>query len=408
MPTVDVPEDQPIEVTVGAPTFATGVGGIDGITEARAVELDAQTLAAAKAYADEIDTVSFEYVDDGDADAVAQAKAYTDTALVEVTANAKSYTDDAIAGIDFPDTGVPEATIDAKDQAILTQAKAHADAKPNPDVTKAYVDSGLSEKSNTGHSHSFDSITERPTAYPPSTHQHSASDTTSGVFPPARLGTGTANGSSFLSGDGTFKVPPGATNAQIEAAVNSYLAANPPAPSGNLLGPGRPDLPSGTGMAAAIASAPVGTTYSSTDGAGVGAWGWRKRTAGNTGTWTVFDGDTGWQNITTLLDSTTGPIDKGMGGSYMKIRRTAESVWMDCRFLKSGTGVVMFDVPDGWKHSSPDGAKGVLIPTDGGLNAGKMQYRGGSGGFEWKPQNTGHGFGLFSYLSDRFWPTTLV
>ena len=67
----------------------------------------------------------------------------------------------------------------------------------------------------------------------------------------------------------------------------------------------------------------------------------------------------------------------------------------------------MFDVPDGWKHSSPDGAKGVLIPTDGGLNAGKMQYRAG-GGFEWKPQNTGHGFGLFSYLSDRFWPTTLV
>ena len=225
MATVDIPEDRPIEVTVGAPTFVTG---IDGITEARAVELDAQTLAAAKAYADEIDTVPLEYVDDGDADAVAQAKAYTDTALVEATAHAESYTDAAIAGIDFPDTGVPEATIDAKDQAILTQAKAHADAKPMPDVTKAYVDSGLSEKSNTGHSHSFDSITERPTAYPPSTHQHSASDTTSGVFPPARLGTGTANGSSFLSGDGTFKVPPGATNAQIEAAVNAYLAANPP------------------------------------------------------------------------------------------------------------------------------------------------------------------------------------
>ena len=132
MATVDIPEDQPIEVTVGAPTFVTGVGSIDGITEARAVELDAQTLAAAKAYADEIDTVPLEYVDDGDADAVAQAKAYTDTALVEATAHAESYTDDAIAGIDFPDTGVPEATIDAKDQVILTQAKAHADAKPNP------------------------------------------------------------------------------------------------------------------------------------------------------------------------------------------------------------------------------------------------------------------------------------
>ena len=207
MATVDIPEDQPIEVTVGAPTFVTGVGGIDGITEARAVELDALTLAAAKAYADEIDTVPFEYVDDGDADAVAQAKAYTDTALVEATAHAESYTDDAIAGIDFPDTGVPEATIDAKDQVILTQAKAHADAKPNPDVTKAYVDSGLSEKSNTGHSHSFGSIIERPTAYPPSAHQHAASDITSGVFAPARLGTGTASASNFLRGDGSWAVP---------------------------------------------------------------------------------------------------------------------------------------------------------------------------------------------------------
>ena len=208
MATVDIPDDQPIEVTVGAPTFVTGVGSIDGITEARAVELDAQTLAAAKAYADEIDTVPLEYVDDGDADAVAQAKTYTDTALVEATAHAESYTDDAIAGIDFPDTGVPEATIDAKDQAVLTQANAHADAKPNPDVTKAYVDSGLSEKSNTGHSHSFGSIIERPTAYPPSAHQHAASDITSGVFAPARLGIGTASASTVLYGDGEWKSAP--------------------------------------------------------------------------------------------------------------------------------------------------------------------------------------------------------
>ena len=158
MATVDIPEDQPIEVTVGAPTFVTGVGGIDGITEARAAELDALTLAAAKVYADEIDTVPVEYVDDGDADAVAQAKTYTDTALVEATANAESYTDDAIAGIDFPDTGVPEATIDAKDQVILTQAKAHADAKPTPDVTKAYVDTGLSTKAPIGHTHDAASL----------------------------------------------------------------------------------------------------------------------------------------------------------------------------------------------------------------------------------------------------------
>ena len=226
MATVDIPEDQPIEVTVGAPTFVTGVGGIDGITEARAVELDAQTLAAAKAYADEIDTVPLEYVDDGDADAVAQAKTYTDTALVEATAHAESYTDDAIAGIDFPDTGVPEATIDAKDQAV----REHADAGdqsireliaslPAP-VTNW---SGITGKPTTftpaAHTHTVSQITDmpatptwgtlggKPTTFPPSAHQHAASDITSGVFAPARLGTGTASASNFLRGDGSWAVP---------------------------------------------------------------------------------------------------------------------------------------------------------------------------------------------------------
>ena len=331
MATVDIPEDQPIEVTVGAPTFVTGVGGIDGITEARAVELDAQTLAAAKAYADEIDTVPLEYVDDGDADAVAQAKAYTDTALVEATAHAESYTDAAIAGIDFPDTGVPEATIDAKDQAILTQAKAHADAKPMPDVTKAYVDSGLSEKSNTGHSHSFDSITERPTAYPPSTHQHSASDTTSGVFPPARLGTGTANGSSFLSGDGTFKVPPGATNAQIEAAVNAYLAANPPG--------GDPWHKVGNGMPNGALAAPVGTSYTDLSQTN-GAQRWLKASGtGSTG-WIVSQGDTGWRRIALSASDFTANV------GFFQVRRINSEVYFQVSDVTPlRTGLIVLATP---------------------------------------------------------------
>ena len=227
MATVDIPEDQPIEVTVGAPTFVTGVGGIDGITEARAVELDAQTLAAAKAYADEIDTVPLEYVDDGDADAVAQAKAYTDTALVEVTAHAESYTDDAIAGIDFPDTGVPEATIDAKDQAV----REHADAGdqsireliaslPAPVTNWSGITGKPSTFTPAAHTHTVSQITDmpatptwgtlggKPTTFPPSAHQHTASDITSGTFEVARLGTGTAGAGKALFGDGTWKDAP--------------------------------------------------------------------------------------------------------------------------------------------------------------------------------------------------------
>jgi len=46
--------------------------------------------------------------------------------------------------------------------------------------------------------------------YSPVGHTHVVGDITSGVFPPARLGTGSTGGTSkFLREDGTFAVPPG-------------------------------------------------------------------------------------------------------------------------------------------------------------------------------------------------------
>lgn len=62
-----------------------------------------------------------------------------------------------------------------------------------------------------------------------------------------------------------------------------------------VVGPGRPDDPTTTGMDPAdLTALPVGAEYRSTDGAGVGAWVWRKRPSG----WTVIDGDTDWIAIT--------------------------------------------------------------------------------------------------------------
>ena len=62
-----------------------------------------------------------------------------------------------------------------------------------------------------------------------------------------------------------------------------------------VVGPGRPDAPTTTGLSAAqIAALPVGCEYRSTDGAGTGAWVWRKRPTG----WVVTQGDTGWVTLT--------------------------------------------------------------------------------------------------------------
>lgn len=67
-----------------------------------------------------------------------------------------------------------------------------------------------------------------------------------------------------------------------------------------IVGPGRPDVPATTG-GLVTASTPIGATYTSTDGAGVGAFVWRKRPDG---TWAVVDGDTGWVELTQIVGLT--------------------------------------------------------------------------------------------------------
>lgn len=95
-----------------------------------------------------------------------------------------------------------------------------------PDVNKAYVDNELTKKSPTNHTHSFDSLTSRPTSYPPSAHKHSASDVESGVFPPTQLGTGTPNSTKVLFGDGAWKDAPtggGSTPVAVTFATGSVV-----------------------------------------------------------------------------------------------------------------------------------------------------------------------------------------
>lgn len=53
------------------------------------------------------------------------------------------------------------------------------------------------------------SITGKPTTFAPAPHSHDASAVTAGVFPPARLGSGTPSVGTYLGWDGTWSVPAG-------------------------------------------------------------------------------------------------------------------------------------------------------------------------------------------------------
>lgn len=101
----------------------------------------------------------------------------------------------------------------------------------------------------------------------------------------------------------SLKGPPGDTGAPGSPGAPGAPGALANASSYMLVGPGRPDTPATTG-GIITGSEPNGAFYYSTDGAGVGAWEWRKR-----GTkWELTNADTGWRvmDISTLDPDVTG------------------------------------------------------------------------------------------------------
>lgn len=102
----------------------------------------------------------------------------------------------------------------------------------------------------------------------------------------------------------TLGVPQGAKG---ETGQKGDSVVGPPGPKGEpgnpaalvLVGVGRPDIPSTLSPEnqTAVANALVGATFTSTDGAGTGAWAWVKTPKG----WQVTYGDTGWRDFSGLL-----------------------------------------------------------------------------------------------------------
>ena len=94
----------------------------------------------------------------------------------------------------------------------------------------------------------------------------------------------------------------------------------------------------------AIQSCPVGTVFISTDGAGVGAFVWRKRP---NGLWQVTDGDTGWRQMP-LPENDEPDMWKGVQVARINGEVTIRG--------KCGTGTLWI-VPGGWRM--PGNGKGL-------------------------------------------------
>ena len=190
----------------------------------------------------------------------------------------------------------------------------------------------------------------------------------------------------------------------------------PPGPPGQVLtpesmlvvGPGRPDAPTTTGMTSeALAALPVGCEYRSTDGASVGAWVWSKRPTG----WVVTEGDTGPVNITALLEA-NGVWDVKVDPAY--IARVGQFVYLSLSPMRASntTHAMQMAWPAGFAKAASGPAYSPLIQQTGGANEG------GVAGFV-----NAHGSGLYLKASSTAvnvmaevvpfrttapWPTTLT
>lgn len=175
-----------------------------------------------------------------------------------------------------------------------------------------------------------------------------------------------------------------------------------------VVGPGRPDAPTTTGMtSAALAALPVGCEYRSTDGASVGAWVWSKRPSG----WVVIDGDTGWLSI-----SLGTPYS---AGATIRVRRTTELVYAAHGTpeafatwnpgIAKTTGVSIDKVWTGTASFMPD-RRAIALIFNGGTGAavGAVGWSTEAGGFVGLTHTAASGM-VFELQAacTRAWPTAL-
>lgn len=242
-----------------------------------------------------------------------------------------------------------------------------------------------------------------------SAHQLPAGSTpmveVSGIFPDFVLRVGVpagATGEVGAQGPAGERGPAGATG-----------PAGPKGEPGNpaalvLVGAGRPDTPSTLSPEnqTAVANALVGATFTSTDGAGTGAWAWVKTPTG----WEVTYGDTGWRNVTGLIALPAGAswVEARSG---LFIRRELGQIHLSLMGLNvTSTGNRnIYQLPTGFRaHKNLTDSASVPLMDDAGRTfVGKVTFWDGIY-IQVKTNTAGHRHNVVFALPARdSWPATL-
>ena len=168
-----------------------------------------------------------------------------------------------------------------------------------------------------------------------------------------------------------------------------------------VVGPGRPDAPTTTGMTSeALAALPVGCEYRSTDGAAVGAWAWQKT---GPSAWMVTASDAPARRID-FVDGTVVTIHNS--GGHTTIKRVGTDVAFSVsNITASGTiSAWQKDIPAGFRPSVE-----VNAPLICGEAAGTMRLLVQSSGRARISGTVAHPLinGLVTWKTSDPWPTTL-
>lgn len=139
-----------------------------------------------------------------------------------------------------------------------------------------------------------------------------------------------------------------------------------------LTGPGRPDMPTtitDTAVAARVTSAPIGSMFTSTDGASVGAWQWMRTTKG----WLVSYGDTGWYDLTPVFNAQHSEWEPTF---KIYVRRLPQQVML--HMVASQATVIsgiFFTLPQGFGIASDSGSiAGITGTSNPGIRWDRYGY----------------------------------